>query len=137
ALPALLHRARWEADDGPCRQPACGVDFDGDIVGLDTEDGGGMDGGEHGTQDGRDHQLAWHPAHARRINLLRAVRRMLSQFCKSGVRTAPGCARADRSWLVSTTKALKDNGKDSKDGDDRLDAGDGASPTRLARCVRR
>lgn len=75
AFAAFFHGAGWEADDGPRRQPARGVDFDGDVVRVDAEDRGGVDGGEHGAQDGHDCCRACHPARAYGTKLLRSVRR--------------------------------------------------------------
>ena len=47
ALAALLHLAGRKPDDRPVRQPLGDVDLDADVVGVDSEHGGGADGGEH------------------------------------------------------------------------------------------
>jgi hypothetical protein len=49
-LATLLHRAGRKADDGPLRESLGRIDFDGDVVSVDAEHGGGADGGEHGHQ---------------------------------------------------------------------------------------
>ena len=55
ALAALLHGARGQPDDGPLRQPLRRVDLHDHVVGIDAEDGGGVDGGEHATKVVRRH----------------------------------------------------------------------------------
>ena len=47
ALATLLHLAGRKADEHPMRHAARDVDLDADVVGVDSEDGGGADGGKH------------------------------------------------------------------------------------------
>ena len=47
ALATLLHLAGGKTDERPVRQSLRDVDLDTDVVGVDAEDGGGANGGEH------------------------------------------------------------------------------------------
>ena len=50
ALARFFHRIRRQPDDGPGPPSPRDIDFDDDRVGVNADDRGGMDGGEHGAR---------------------------------------------------------------------------------------